>query len=65
MKRMSVGSWYYAYVADGYELWQATEHGHVCLGKVYDQPTADMICEKMNEPPRTISEAGANQTSTQ
>lgn len=50
MKENPVGTWYYAAVNNGYELWYHGDGGHMQVGMLYDQATANFICERCNEP---------------
>ena len=49
-KERQVGTWFYLWAgADVYHLWQQTEYGPKRCGIIYNHPSVDFICEKLNE----------------
>jgi hypothetical protein len=49
-----VGTWFYTWAGeDVYHLWQETERGPKRAGIIYNQPSIDFICERLNESQRS------------
>jgi hypothetical protein len=51
-KERPIGTWFYIGVGQDmyYHLWQQTESGPLKCGIIYTRPSADFICERLNEP---------------
>jgi len=45
------GTWFYTWAGEGvYHLWQQTDTGPKRCGIIYNHPSVDFICERLNEP---------------